>query len=147
MKYRAWQRKDNERIAVIEKNTFKSPWSTEMIDLTFDQPNFYGVVCEEDEIVVGYVGAIYDNWDGEILNIAVDENFRGKGIGEKLMQSVIDFLTHNKKEKLFLEVRRSNLIAQSLYSKLGFTPIGIRKKYYENTEDAIVMEKVLFIDI
>ena len=114
-----------------------------MLNQTTHLKNFYGKVCEVDGKIVGYIGAIYDFWDGEILNIAVKNEYRKQGIGEKLMQEIIDFLCLEKKENVFLEVRKSNFPAQKLYEKLGFIKIGERKKYYENTEDAIVMSKVL----
>ncbi len=143
MIYRNWLATDNLQISELEKECFKSPWTLDMLNQTTNLKNFYGKVCEIDGKVVGYVGAIYDFWDGEILNIAVKNEYRKQGIGEKLMQEIIDFLRLEKKENVFLEVRKSNLPAQSLYQKLGFMKIGERKNYYENTEDAIVMSKVL----
>lgn len=143
MIYRNWIATDNLQISELEKECFKSPWSIDMLNQTTYLKNFYGKVCEVDGKIVGYIGAIYDFWDGEILNIAVKNEYRKQGIGEKLMQEIIDFLRLEKKENVFLEVRKSNFPAQKLYEKLGFIKIGERKKYYENTEDAIVMSKVL----
>lgn len=143
MIYRNWIATDNLQISELEKECFKSPWSIDMLNQTTHLKNFYGKVCEVDGKIVGYIGAIYDFWDGEILNIAVKNEYRKQGIGEKLMQEIIDFLRLEKKENVFLEVRKSNFPAQKLYEKLGFVKIGERKKYYENTEDAIVMSKVL----
>ncbi len=143
MIYRNWLATDNLQISELEKECFKSPWSLDMLNQTASLKNFYGKVCEIDGNIVGYIGCIYDFWDGEILNIAVKIEYRKQGVGEKLMQEIIDFLRLEKKENVFLEVRKSNLPAQSLYQKLGFVKIGERKNYYENTEDAIVMSKVL----
>lgn len=143
MIYRSWQKSDNERIGQLEVECFKSPWSLDMLSQTTSLNNFYGIVCEENGVIVAYVGCIYDFWDGEILNIAVKNEYRRKGIGETLMTKIIEFLRLEKKENVYLEVRKSNVFAQKLYAKLGFFPIGERKKYYENTEDAIVMSKIL----
>jgi ribosomal-protein-alanine N-acetyltransferase len=141
--YRRWTFSDNGDIAAIEKQTFKTPWSLEMINKTTELDNFYGVVCCADDAVVGYVGCIFDPWDGEILNVAVKQDFRRQKIAETLMTMILEFLQKSGKEQVYLEVRKSNAPARLLYEKLGFKPIGERKKYYENTEDAVVMAKLL----
>ena len=61
-------------------------------------------------------------------------------------QTELDKFWLKKITQIFLEVRVSNESAKALYLKLGFKPVGIRKNYYENSEDAIVMLKVLCID-
>ncbi len=143
MIYRNWEKDDNEKISQLEIKCFNSPWSLQMIEDTYSTNNFVGYVCEEDGEIIGYIGLIFDNWDGSILNIAVDSEYRKNGIGTKLMELAIEFLKGRDIENLYLEVAKSNLNAQSLYTKLGFQAVGIRKKYYNYTEDAIVMAKSL----
>ena len=140
---RDWKIEDNEVIETLEKECFKTPWTKEMLDSSFSLKNFNGFVAEKNGEVIGYVGVIYDDWDGEILNIAVRKLDRKNGIGKMLMQTALDFLSQKQKENVFLEVRKSNLIAQNLYYSLGFIKIGERKNYYENTEDAFVLAKKL----
>jgi [ribosomal protein S18]-alanine N-acetyltransferase len=78
--------------------------------------------------------------DAQITNIAVHPNFRGKRIGEALLRFAMQLSREMKAQRLSLEVRVSNHIAQSLYKKVGFEPGGIRKNYYtDNQEDALVM--------
>ena len=75
--------------------------------------------------------------------MATSVKFRRKGIAQSVINRLIDELLEKKVENIFLEVRVSNYGARALYEKLGFKEIGIRKNYYENAEDAIVMKKVL----
>ena len=76
----------------------------------------------------------------EVDNIFVKEDYRGKGIGTKLMSYLVSEAIHNKVVNITLEVRVSNTIAINLYKKFGFREVAIRKYYYGD-EDAILMEK------
>lgn len=140
---RRWTQADIEKIYALEQVCFKSPWSLNSLTDVFKLNNFYGLLVEVEGEIVAYVGCVYDNWDADVLNVATSPNHRKKGYAQKLLDDVIVFLQTSGKERVFLEVRASNLPAQNLYVKMGFSPIGIRKNYYENTEDAIVMAKVL----
>ena len=110
-----------------------------MLDGSVSQANFYGLVEENNGRIVGYVGAYYDFWEAEILLVCVIDEERRKGIAEKLLREVIDRFKRLNKERVFLEVARSNVAAQTLYFKLGFKQVAVREKYYENTEDAFVL--------
>ena len=140
---RAWEIADNERIAALERECFEDPWNKQMLDGTVNAGNFYGLVEEAEGVVVGYIGAAYDLWDVEILLVAVDEDHRRKGIAKALLTAVIDKFKRLKKENIFLEVRESNAQAQALYYGLGFKKIATREKYYQNTEDAFVLQLAL----
>ncbi|AIO18336.1 ribosomal-protein-alanine N-acetyltransferase [Candidatus Izimaplasma bacterium HR1] len=87
----------------------------------------------------GYVGSWLTLPNAEILNLFVSEKYRGLGIGRLLMDEVIIVCNDNEIENLTLEVRVSNLYAIKLYEGLGFKNAAIRKKYYENGEDALLM--------
>ena len=76
----------------------------------------------------------------EIDNVFIKEDYRGKGIGTKLMSYLVYEAIHNKVVNITLEVRVSNTIAINLYKKFGFREVAIRKYYYGD-EDAILMEK------
>ena len=79
--------------------------------------------------------------DIEITNIVTKKSERKKGIGKLLLDKIIEISKEEKKELLSLEVNEKNLIAINLYSKFGFEKVGIRKKYYNGIEDAIIMTK------
>lgn len=140
---RKWQDKDNLKVSQIEEDCFKDFWTYQMIEDAFKSPTFLGYVAEEKGEVVGYIALTYCLDEGEINLIAVDKNFRRKNIATTLMNFATKELKNLGVEKLFLEVRRSNLGAQSLYEKLGFTFVGVRTKYYQGVEDALLMSKVI----
>ncbi len=92
------------------------------------------------DYVTGFVGTWLMVDEAHIINIAVRESHRGRGLGELLLISSIDMAARLKAGVVTLEVRVSNTIAQNLYSKYGFTQRGTRKKYYtDNNEDALIM--------
>jgi len=93
-----------------------------------------------EHYIVGFVGSWIMADEAHITSIAVREVYRRQGIGEQLLISSIDLAMELKASILTLEVRVSNTGAQSLYSKYGFTQVGLRKGYYtDNREDAIIM--------
>jgi [ribosomal protein S18]-alanine N-acetyltransferase len=95
---------------------------------------------EPIEYLTGFVGIWIMVDEAHIINIAVREVCRGKGIGELLLISSIDMATSLKATVVTLEVRASNSVAQNLYSKYGFNQVGLRKGYYtDNKEDAFIM--------
>jgi len=78
--------------------------------------------------------------EGHILNVAVDPEVRGTGVGRMLVQKVLDECCLAGASFVSLEVRESNFSAIALYLKMGFSVVGKRKRYYENSEDALMME-------
>ncbi len=88
---------------------------------------------------VAYVGSWLTVPNAEILNLFVTEKYRGQRIGKQLINKVIELCIQEKLEMLSLEVRVSNLHAIKMYEELGFKVGTIRKKYYENSEDALLM--------
>lgn len=90
--------------------------------------------------IVGYCGLYFAADEGEITNIAVLPDWRGRGIADQILDVVFADARGKKLSQIFLEVRASNAPAQKLYEKHGFTSCGIRKNFYrEPKEDAIVM--------
>lgn len=138
---RLWQKEDNAAVCELEKECFPDPWNIDMIDSCVRSGNFYGLVDERDGKIAGYIGSIFDLWEGEILLVAVREEYRRNGIGRALLSGVLERYERAGKEAVYLEVRKSNLAAQSLYYSLGFEKIAVREKYYQNTEDALVLKK------
>ena len=141
MKIRRWEKRDNAVIEEIERVSFSDPWSMDMLDSCFLSDGFYGLVAEDDDKIAGYVGAVYLFETADIVNVCVAPDFRRKGVAETLLIRLIDYLKENGVENVYLEVRKSNLPAVALYEKLGFKKFGERKKYYEDSEDAIVYRK------
>ena len=143
MLIRKWVELDNFAISKLEEVCFEYPWNEEMIAQTFTSPNFYGLVAEDNCQVIGYVGAIYCMDQADVALVAVHPNFRRKKIAESMINQLIEQLSRLGVNMFYLEVRVSNYPARRLYEKIGFNQVGIRKNYYENAEDAIVMARLI----
>ena len=91
-------------------------------------------------MVAGYVVALDAADEGEILNLAVAEAGRRRGLGRALVQAILDALAQRDVQHIYLEVRESNAPARALYGAFGFKDVGRRKAYYRRpVEDAIVL--------
>ncbi len=131
---------DVDAIHAIEVACFKTPWSRESIlhEVTGNECARY-VVLREDGEPIAYAGVWFILDEGHITNIAVRPDRRRMGHGERVCREMIQLAADSGMNWMTLEVRRSNKAAQELYHKLGFIDVGYRKRYYENTEDALVM--------
>ena len=126
-------------VALVEEVCFSVPWSKEAFwaDLTNENAVYFCI--EENGKVIGYVGMWNISGEGNINNIAVLPEHRRNGYAKLLLQNLITYGKENGLSFLTLEVRASNSGAIALYRSMGFSEVGIRKKYYERTEDAILM--------
>jgi ribosomal-protein-alanine N-acetyltransferase len=99
-----------------------------------------GAIFAPKPPVIGYAGLWLGVDEGHITTIAVEPRSRGFGVGELLLNGLIDETAEMNAHVLTLEVRVSNIVAQSLYRKYGFTTVGERRRYYTDTgEDALIM--------
>lgn len=131
-----------DEIAALERACFSRPWTKEMLKEELDNACAAFLVAEDNGKVVGYAGLQVVLDEGYIANVAVDPDYRRRGIASKLMQVYIDFAQANKLAFLTLEVRPSNMAAIILYGRLGFRSVGRRKNYYEHPkEDCIIMTR------
>ena len=136
--YRRMTLEDVPQVHEIELKTFHTPWSYQSFvdEMTTNKCARY-IVAEEDGKVLGYAGAWLIFEEGHITNIAVDEAMRGRGIGAGVTKALMQYAANMGVQYMTLEVRRSNIVAQNLYKKMGFIELGVRKRYYEdNGEDA-----------
>lgn len=99
--------------------------------------SFY--VIENDDVVIGYIGRYYFFQEAEVLNFVVDESYQRQGYGQKLFDKMVKDMKDVK--KITLEVRASNIKGINFYTKNGFKQVGVRKKYYKNGEDALLLLK------
>ena len=141
MKLREWTDGDLERIAQMERAYFAGDaWTEKMLRDTMASPYSWTVLAEEDGIVCGYACLMTLFETAELLNIAVDSEFRRRGIADLLMKALHDKATELSAERVMLEVRKSNLPAIGLYVKHGYQKIAVRKGYYSDGEDADIMQ-------
>ena len=143
MTIRAWEEKDIEKIAEIERQSFSDPWTAEMLKDALRFPVYHTFLVEEGGQVCGYGCLIVLFEDAELANIAVAPAFRGKGVGKALMESMHEKAKALGAERMLLEVRVSNVNAIGLYEKYGYHRYGIREHYYADGEDAYLMTKTL----
>src|SRR6266540_1370431 len=134
---------DLEDVLLIESDSFPQPWSkTHFLDEIKSPHSFPLVALNHDGLVVGYICPMLLLDEGHILNVALRKEFRGQGLGKLLVENVLRECRERGASFVSLEVRPSNTAALSLYKALGFVEIGRRKKYYENGEDALLMEYI-----
>ncbi len=132
---------DVDAVSEIERESFAVPWSRDAFvrEVTENRCARY-LVAREDGMAVAYAGMWLVLDEGHVTNIAVKKAARGRGIGEKIARALMQLAADTGIRYMTLECRRSNLVAQSLYRKLGFQEVGFRKRYYaDNNEDALVM--------
>ena len=127
------------KVAQIDEECFTGEhWNLKLFqDEIEDSLKLYFVAYDENT-VVGFGGMTQILDEGHIMKIAVTSNYRGRGIGREILTSLIENGVKNGLKSFTLEVRVSNIIAQRLYESLGFTNVGIRKKFYPDKEDAYI---------
>lgn len=117
---------------------FADPWSTQDFRDCVSFALF--LVAEADAHVVGYTVALEAADEGEILNLAVAEDGRRRGLGRALVEAIVSALAEHGVRQVYLEVRESNAAARALYAGFGFNEVGRRKAYYRRpVEDAMVL--------
>lgn len=99
------------------------------------------IVAKESNQIVGFAGIMPCLDEATLNNIVVKKSCRGRGIGGELLDTIIELCGDLNMKSLTLEVDSSNTPAINLYKKFGFQNLGIRKKYYNHTSDAIIMTK------
>lgn len=129
-----------DSVIEIEKSSYKSPWTREQFMSELDNPEVaYMFVMKFNETVIGYAGFWISFEYATITKVTIHPLLRGKGLSKILLKDLIDRCFALGAEMISLEVRLSNIIAQGLYSSMGFAKEGMRKKYYSDGEDAVVM--------
>ena len=134
---------DLPSVMEIETRSFPNPWHESAFRGEIQhRPISFPLVILHNALdrVIGYIVFWLIGEEAQINNIAIHPDFRRLGIGEQVLWQVIGQLRSSGAAMVTLEVRPSNIGAQTLYRKLGFAMIGIRKGYYTNPpEDAFVL--------
>lgn len=130
------------QVAALEKICFSDPWSEKSIASELENPLSLWLVALEDDMVAGYIGSQSVLGESDMMNVAVHPGYRRRGIAESLILELICRLGQRGNHCLSLEVRASNQPAISLYEKLGFSQVGLRRNYYRNPrEDGLILRK------
>jgi [ribosomal protein S18]-alanine N-acetyltransferase len=136
------RRRDIKQILPIERQVYPKPWTAGVFQSEIEGARSgerYYVVARIEGELVGYAGMLYAPDEAHVTNIAVDPARQRRGIGRHLLVNLARTARRSGSKHLSLEVRVSNHAAQELYRRFGFVPAGVRPRYYENTEDALVM--------
>lgn len=133
-------RRDMPEVLNIEQGSFEFPWSEEDFIRCLRQRNCIGMVAEHDNRVVGCM--IYELHKNQlhILNFSVRPDYRRRNIGRKMGEKLIGKLSQQRRNRIVLEVRETNLAAQMFFRRIGFKAMSVLRDYYDDTtEDAYVM--------
>lgn len=136
------QRRHIRSLMSIEQQVYPRPWTPKVFEeeIAMMQRNHrYYLVAHVGNEVVGYGGLLFAGDDAHLTNLAVHPTWHRRGIATELLLDLGWEARERGFLALTLEVRDTNMAAQDLYRHFGFAPAGMRKKYYENTDDAIVM--------
>jgi ribosomal-protein-alanine N-acetyltransferase len=132
---------DLPAVHAIEHASFSTPWPDEAYrsEIESNRMATYLVARTGDEIV-GFAGIWLMVDEAHITTFAVHPDWRRRGIGERLLVTLLDASIARHAREATLEVRLSNVPARRLYEKYGFRPVGLRPRYYsDNGEDALIM--------
>lgn len=134
-------RRDMPMVLAIEESSFEFPWSEEEFIRCLRQRNCIGMVAEMNDEVVGFM--IYELHKNRLhlLNFAVNSSMRRSAIGSAMMDKLVGKLSSDRRNRILLEVRETNLDAQLFFRQLGFKAISVLRDFYEDTtEDAYLMQ-------
>ena len=136
-------RRDMREVLDVEREAFEFPWSDEDFTRCLRQRNCIGMVAESGDSVVAFM--IYELHRSRlhVLNFAVARSHRRLGIGTRMMEKLVGKLSPERRSRIVLEVRETNLPAQLFFRSLGFRAISVLKDFYQDTtEDAYLMHYV-----
>ncbi len=134
-------RRDMQSVLDIERQSFEFAWSEDDFIRCLRQRNCIGMVAERNEEIVGFM--IYELHKNRlhVLNFAVHEDYRRSGVGRGMIEKLVAKLALQRRNRIMLEVRESNLAAQLFFRAIGFRAISVLRDFYEDTtEDAYLMQ-------
>lgn len=133
------RRRHLDAVVDIEREAHPTPWSRRLFEGELIRTDRHYVVARLGDRVVGYAGLIVLVDDGHVSTLATDASMRRRGLATALLLELVDEAIRRRVEALTLEVRVTNDAARALYRRFGFAPSGVRRSYYGDGEDAIVM--------
>lgn len=134
-------RRDMPEVLRIESECFDFSWTEDDFIHCLRQRNCIGMVAERDGRIAGYM--IYEIHKNRlhILNFAVAASHRRRGAGKAMVGKLLSKLSHDRRNRIMLEVRETNLDAQLFFRGLGFLAVSVLRDFYEDSdEDAYLMQ-------
>lgn len=132
-----------EAAAALEKENLKTAWSEKSIEDCIGSESLRYITASVDEVLAGICSYSLVCGEGQLINLAVAEQFRRHKIGGGLLGAAIADAVNHKAENFTLEVEPDNKGAIALYESFGFETVGRRKNFYPDGSDAICMTKKL----
>jgi [ribosomal protein S18]-alanine N-acetyltransferase len=129
------------QVLAIEQGSFEFPWAEEDFFRCLRQRNCIGMVAESGDEVLGFM--IYELHRNRLhlLNFAVADESRRRGVGGQMLDKLINKLSSQRRSRIMLEVRETNLAAQLFFRQRGFKAISVLRDFYDDTtEDAYLMQ-------
>ena len=134
-------RRDMPEVLAIEAGSFEFPWLEEDFIRCLRQRNCIGMVAEHDDRVVGFMIYELNKNRIQVLNFAVADEYRRRGVGTQMVAKLIGKLSAQRRTRIGLEVRETNLAAQLFFRQTGFRAVSVLRNFYEDTpEDAYAMQ-------
>ncbi len=134
-------RRDMPEVLDIESQSFEFPWLEEDFIRCLRQRNCIGMVAEHDDRVVGFMIYELHKTRIHVLNFAVAVDYHRRGVGSQMVAKLIAKLSTQRRNRIILEVRETNLAAQLFFRENGFRAVSVLRSYYEDTpEDAYLMQ-------
>ncbi len=134
---------DFEEIQSVLISDFDDFWNSETLKNELKNNNSYYIVAKINNSIVGFAGIKTVLDEADIMNIVTKKDSRNSGIGSALFSSIINYAKSNNVKKITLEVNENNVPAIKLYKKFGFEQIAKREKYYNGTDNAIIMQLLI----
>lgn len=129
--------RDMPEVLRIERDAFEFPWSEDDFQQEQRRKNVIGMVAEDREgRVVGYMLYELHKFRIHISDFAVSGNFRRRGIGSAMVAKLVGKLSVERRTRIMLEVRETNLDAQLFFRAMGFRAIAVLPDFYDDTPDA-----------
>ena len=138
-----WQiPRDIPEILAIEREAFPYPWTEEQFIKCLRQRNCIAMVAEHGDRVVGYM--VYELLKArlQLLNFAVDADYRRQGVGRMMCDKLYNKLSATRRTKITCEVRDGNLDAQMFFRAMGYRAVSVLRDFYDDTdEDAYLFQR------
>ncbi len=134
-------RRDMDQVLSIESSSFEFPWSEDEFIRCLRKRNCIGMVAEQGEEVLGFMIYELHKTRLHILNFAVDPTSRRQGVGRQMVKKLVTKLSSQRRTRISLEVRETNLAAQLFFREAGFKATSVLRSFYDDSpEDAYLMQ-------
>jgi [ribosomal protein S18]-alanine N-acetyltransferase len=134
-------RRDMAEVLEIEREGFEFPWSEDDFIRCLRQRNCIGMVAEHDDRVIGFMIYELHKTRLHLLNFSVAAAYRRRGAGTQMLSKLVAKLSSQRRTRILLEVRETNLAAQLFFRRMNFRAVSVLRDFYDDTtEDAYLMQ-------